>query len=297
MSDTKRLLSYIRRAVDDYSMIEEGDRVAVGVSGGKDSLALITGLAALSRFYPKKFSLLAVTVDIGLPDTDFSAVEEYCRGLGVEYRVLKTEISKIIFDVRKEPNPCSLCAKMRRGALNGFAASAGCNKVALGHHFDDVIETFMLNLFNEGRIGTFSPVTYLSNTGVTVIRPLVYMPEKDIRYLASKEGFPVVKSACPADGNTDREKMKRMLAALDRENRGLRYRVFGAIKRAGLDGFRDVSRMQGIKAYAEDAGEGETPRYAEKNLDAMAEAKRISSDPSVPGYSSMDELKSDLDSE
>ena len=252
MSDTNRLLSFIRRAVDDYSMIEDGDAVAVGLSGGKDSLALLTGLSALSRFYPKKFTVRAVTVDIGLPGSDFSALEEYCRRLGVEYTLLRTEISKIVFDIRCESNPCSLCAKMRRGALNGFAASAGCGKVALGHHFDDVIETFMLNLFNEGRIGTFRPVTYLSKTGVTVIRPLIYMPEKDIRYLASKEEFPVVRSTCPADGNTDREKTKRLLASLDRENRGLRYRIFGAIQRAGIDGFRDFSRMQGIKAYEQD---------------------------------------------
>lgn len=255
MSDLKRILSYTRRAVDDYAMIEPGDTVAVGVSGGKDSLTLLTALAGLSRFYPKPFEIRAVSIDMGLPDMDFSPVAGYCRTLGVRYDVFPTEISKIIFDVRRESNPCSLCAKMRRGALNNAAVSLGCNKVALGHHFDDVIETFMLNLFYEGRIGVFSPVTYLSRTGVTVIRPLIYMPEKDIRYFAKKENLPVVTSTCPADGNTEREEMKKLLASLDREHKGLRYRIFGAIQRGEIDGFRDISRLYGIRAY--DNGDGE----------------------------------------
>ena len=182
MSDTKRLLSHARRAVDDYNMIEDGDRIAVGISGGKDSLALLTALAGLRIFYPKKFEVIGISIDMGLEGMDFSPVADYCEKLGVEYRIVKTEISNIIFNVRKEPNPCSLCAKMRRGALNTAAVEAGCNKVALGHHFDDVVETFMLNLFFEGRIGTFSPVTYLSRMDITVIRPLIYMPEKDVRY-------------------------------------------------------------------------------------------------------------------
>ena len=250
-ADTKRLLSYARRGVDDYNMIKDGDRIAVGISGGKDSLALLCALRGLQRFYPKKFELTAITLGMGLPDMDFSDVGRYCEYLGVPFRVFPTEISRIIFDVRKEQNPCSLCAKMRRGALHNAAKELGCNKVALGHHFDDVIDTFMLNLFHEGRIGTFSPVTYLSRTGITVIRPLVYMPEKDIRYFAAKAGLPVVKSTCPADGNTEREEMKQLLAKLDREHKGLRYRVFGAIQRAGLDGFRETSRLQGVKAYEE----------------------------------------------
>lgn len=249
MSDTKRLLSYARRAVDDYNMIEDGDKIAVGISGGKDSLALLTALADLRRFYPKKFDILALSIDMGLEGMDFSPVAEYCRKLDVEYKIVKTEISKIIFEVRKEPNPCSLCAKMRRGALNTAAVEEGCNKVALGHHFDDVVETFMLNLFFEGRIGTFSPVTYLSRMNITVIRPLVYMPEKDVRYFASKTELPVVTSTCPADGNTERENMKQLLASIERENKGLRYRIFGAIQRGEIGGFKPISRMQGLKAY------------------------------------------------
>lgn len=252
MSDTKRLLSHARRAVDDYNMIEDGDKIAVGISGGKDSLALLTALAGLRRFYPRKFDIIAISIDMGLEGMDFSPVAKYCEELGVEYKIVKTEISKIIFDVRKEPNPCSLCAKMRRGALNSAAVEHGCNKVALGHHFDDVVETFMLNLFFEGRIGTFSPVTYLSRMNVTVIRPLIYMPEKDVRYFASKTELPVVTSTCPADGNTQREEMKQLLSRLERENKGLRYRIFGAIQRGEVDGFKEISKMQGMKLYEEE---------------------------------------------
>ena len=249
MADTKRLLSFARRAIDDYGMIEEGDCVAAGISGGKDSLALLYALAGLRRFYPKRFTLKAITVDMGLEGMDFSAVAALCASLDVEYITVKTEISDIVFNVRKEDSPCSLCSKMRRGALHTAAKEAGCGKVALGHHFDDVVEPFMLNLFHEGRIGTFRPVTYLSRTGVTVIRPLIYMPEKDIRYFAAKNVLPVVKSACPADGNTEREEMKKMLASLDREHRGLKYRIFGAIQRGEIDGFRCLSKMPGIKEY------------------------------------------------
>ena len=249
MADTKRLLSFARRAIDDYGMIEEGDCVAAGISGGKDSLALLYALAGLRRFYPKRFTLKAITIDMGLEGMDFSAVAALCDSLDVEYITVKTEISDIVFNVRKEDSPCSLCSKMRRGALHTAAKEAGCGKVALGHHFDDVVETFMLNLFHEGRIGTFRPVTYLSRTGVTVIRPLIYMPEKDIRYFAAKNGLPVVKSTCPADGNTEREEMKKMLASLDREHRGLKYRIFGAIQRGEIDGFRYLSKMPGIKEY------------------------------------------------
>lgn len=251
MSDTRRLLSYIRRAVDDYEMIAEGDRIAVGISGGKDSLSLLTALAQLRKFYPKHFEIMGISIDMGLPDMDFSPVADYCRELDVEYRIIPTDISNIIFNIRRESNPCSLCAKMRRGALNKAAAELGCNKVALGHHFDDVVETFMLNLFFEGRIGVFRPVTFLSRTGVTVIRPMIYMPEKDVRYFASHAGLPVVTSTCPADKHTEREEMKQLLARLDREHKGLRYRIFGAIQRGGVDGFREFSRMAGIKAYGD----------------------------------------------
>ncbi len=252
MDGMKRILSYVRRGVDDYEMIKDGDRVAVGVSAGKDSLTLLYALAELKRFYPKKFDLCAITVDMGFEGTDFTPIKELCDKLGVEYHVVNTEISKVIFDIRKEKNPCSLCAKMRRGSLYGYARDIGCTTVALGHHFDDVVETFMLNLFYEGRLGCFQPVTYLSNTGITLIRPMIYMPEKDIRYFVGKNPLPVIKSSCPADGNTEREKMKQLIRSLERENRGLRCRIYGAIQRAELDGFKTVGRMNAVKDYEED---------------------------------------------
>ena len=252
MENIKRVLSFVRRALDDYLMIEDGDKIAVGVSAGKDSLTLLCAMAEIRRFYPKKFDLLAITVDMGFEGMDFSPVKNFCEELGVEYEIVPTQISKIIFDVRKEKNPCSLCAKMRRGALYNYAKERGCNKVALGHHFDDVVETFMLNLFFEGRLGCFQPVTYLSNTDITLIRPMIYMPEKDVRYFASKTELPIQKSPCPADGNTEREEMKKLLTSLERENKGLRYRIFGAIQRGGIDGFREIGKMQGMKAYEEE---------------------------------------------
>ena len=257
MENIKRILSYVRRGVDDYSMIEEGDRIAVGVSAGKDSLTLLCALAKLRIFYPKKFELTAITVDMGFEGSDFSSIAKLCEELDVPYHIIPTQISTVIFNVRKEKNPCSLCAKMRRGALYGAARELGFNKVALGHHFDDVVETFMLNLFFEGRLGCFQPVTYLSNTQITLIRPMLYMPEKDIKYFASKAELPVVKSLCPADGNTEREEMKKLLASLEKENKGLRYRIFGAIQRGNIDGFREIGKMNGIKAYSEDNEENE----------------------------------------
>lgn len=252
----KRILSFVRRAVDDYAMIEEGDRIAVGVSAGKDSLTLLAALAALRRFYPKKFELVAITIDMGFPNTDFSAVRAFCETLDVPYHIFPSEIYKIIFDIRKEKNPCSLCAKMRRGALHNAAKSLGCNRVALGHHFDDAVETFMLNLFYEGRIGCFSPVTYLSRADLYLIRPMLYLPEKDIRYFASHADLPIVKSACPADGNTEREEMKKLLATLDREHKGLRYRIFGAMQRGEIDGFHlPAQRMRSVNDYTNDSAD------------------------------------------
>ena len=252
MKEQKHLLSYVRRAVDDYGMIEEGDRIAVGVSGGKDSLTLLAALAGLRRFYPKKFELIAITEDMGFEGSDWSAVSAFCEKLGVEYHIEKTDIAKIVFDIRKESSPCSLCAKMRRGALNGSAKKFGCNKVALGHHYDDVVETFMLNLFFEGRIGCFRPVTYLSRMDVTVIRPMIYMPEKDVRAYAAAAELPVTKSLCPADGNTQREEMKNLLQELDKTNKGLKYRVFGAIQRGEIDGWKNIGAPDGVKAYSEE---------------------------------------------
>ena len=238
MDHLKHILSYTRRAVDDYGMIREGDRIAVGVSAGKDSLTLLYAMATLKRFYPIPFELCAITVDMGFEGGgNFDEIRALCDKLSVPYHVVPSEIAKIIFEIRKEPNPCSLCAKLRRGALNNAAKSLGCTTVALGHHFDDAVETFMLNLFFEGRIGCFQPVTYLSRVDLRVLRPLLYTPEKEVTAFAASAALPVVPSSCPADKNTERESMKQLLRQLERENKGLRHRIFGAMQRAGVDGF------------------------------------------------------------
>ena len=250
MKELKRILSYTRRAVDDYEMIEDGDKIAVGVSAGKDSLALL--YAEMRRFYPKKYELIAITVDMGFPNTSFDGIKALCEKLDVKYHIVPTQIYQIIFEERKEKSPCSLCAKMRRGVLYNTAKELGCNKVALGHHFDDAIETFMLNLFFEGRIGCFSPVTYLSRIDLTMIRPLLYASEKSVRQFSEKAELPVVKSTCPADGNTEREEMKTLLRELDIKHKGLRYRIFGAMQRGEIDGFKAASTMNGIKEYDEE---------------------------------------------
>ncbi len=234
----KRILSFTRRAADDYNMIEDGDKIAVGISGGKDSLTLLCAMAHLRMFYPKRFSLCAVSVDMGFENTDFSKVKDLAASFDVPYTIINTQIYKIIFEARKEKNPCSLCSKMRRGALNKAAVDLGCNKVALGHHKDDVIETFFLNLFYGGNLSTFSPVTILDRTGLSCIRPFIYLPEKDIRYFAAKENLPVIKSACPADRNTEREEMKKYIQNLSKTNKDIKSKVFGAIQRSGIDGYK-----------------------------------------------------------
>lgn len=238
MNEMKRMLSFVRRAVDDYEMIDDGDRIAVGVSGGKDSLALLATLAEMRRFYPKKYDIVAVTVDMGFEGADFSYIQKFCDSLGVKYVVEPTQIAKIIFDVRQESNPCSLCAKMRRGSLHAAAVREGCNKVALGHHYDDAIETFMMNLFFEGRLGCFSPKSYLSNRKITLIRPLLYATEKDVNYFANKRVLPVQASLCPEDKHTERENMKLLLTSIERGNKGVKHRIFNAMCKGEIDGFK-----------------------------------------------------------
>lgn len=246
MKEIQKILSRVRAAVDRYNMIEENDRIAVGVSGGKDSLVLLCALSELKKFYPVPFDVVGITVDMGFDtfqtDTDecnYSEIEELCRRIDVEFHVKKTEIAKIIFDIRKEKNPCSLCARMRRGVLHDMALEFGCNKLALGHHFDDVAETMMLNLFFEARIGCFSPVTYLSRKDITLIRPLVLTKEKDIKSFVRRASLPIIESSCPADGNTEREFMKEYLREFDKRHRGLYRRLVGALERSGIDGWKD----------------------------------------------------------
>lgn len=234
----RRLLSCTRRAVEDYNMIEEGDRIAVGVSGGKDSLALLCALCDLRRFYPKKFSVVAITVNAGFPGMDFAPVKEFCEKLEIPYMIKECGIADVVFNIRKESNPCSLCAKMRRGALHDAAKEMGCNKLALGHHFDDVVTTFMLNLFREGRIGCFSPVTYLSRKDLTMIRPLIYADEGDVRYFVKgNSDLPLIQNTCPEDKQTERENMKQFIEELDRKDKGLKHRIFTAIQKGNVDGF------------------------------------------------------------
>ncbi len=234
----KRITSCVRKAVETYDMIQEGDKVAVGISGGKDSLVLLGALANLSRYYPKKFSVVGLTLDMGY-DADYSKIKEYCNHFGVEHLVKKTNIKEVIFDYRKEENPCSLCAKMRRGALNDFAIENGCNRVALGHHNDDVLETFMLSLLYEGRINCFSPVTYLDRTGIYQIRPLIYVKERDIKGVVNRYDVPVLKSSCPVDGVTKRQEIKDIIKNLDKTvNPGMKQRIFTAIANSGIDGWQ-----------------------------------------------------------
>lgn len=247
MKEIQKILSRVRLAVEKYDMIEEGDRIAVGVSGGKDSLTLLCALAQLSSFLPRHYKITAIMVDMGFdvctshpaPVSEHEGIRQLCDELGVDFFVKRTELAKIIFDTRKESNPCSLCSRMRRGILHDTAKELGCNKIALGHHFDDVVETFMLNLFFEGRVGSFSPVTLLSRKELYVIRPLVLTEERMIKSFAKKTELPVEKSPCPEDRNTEREYMKEYLHSFDRRHRGLYRRIFGALERGNIDGWHE----------------------------------------------------------
>ncbi|MCR4787941.1 MAG: tRNA 2-thiocytidine(32) synthetase TtcA [Lachnospiraceae bacterium] len=230
----QQILSYVRKAVDDYNMIEEGDRIAIGISGGKDSLTLLYALNSLKRFYPKKFEIYAVTVDLGFKNLDLDSVSELCKKLDVPYKIIKTDIAQIVFDERKENNPCSLCAKMRKGALNYEIKELGCNKVAYAHHKDDVVETMMMSLVYEGRFHTFNPVTYLNRMDVTIIRPLIYINEADIKGFINRYDIPVVKSPCPADKHTKREYIKQLVNEINHDAPGVRGRMFTAIKQSDI---------------------------------------------------------------
>ena len=229
----QRLMGLVRRCADDYRMIAPNDKIAVGVSGGKDSLALLTLLAALREYYPQPFELTAITIDMGL-GMDFSPIAALCDKLNVPFTQVKTEIGPIIFDYRKEKNPCSMCAKMRRGALNNALLEQGFTKVALGHHYDDAVETFLMSLLFEGRLSCFQPVTYLDRTGVTQIRPMLYLTEGMVRRFAEEQKLPVIENRCPADKNTKRQEIKELIATLSKTYPDLKDRVFGAMQRLPL---------------------------------------------------------------
>ncbi len=247
MKEMQALLSRTRSAVDKYAMIEDGDRIAVGVSGGKDSLALLCVLAEMRIFYPKKYELTAVTLDmgfslsqkIGAAPVDYAPIAELCARLGVPYTVRQTEIAKIIFDNRQESNPCSLCARMRRGSLHDAVRELGCNKLALGHHYDDAVITAMLNLFFQGNFACFSPVTHLSRKALTMIRPLIHAREKEIKSFVRKADLPVIESPCPEDKESERAYMKQYLGDFDHKHRGLYTRIVGALQRGEIDGWKE----------------------------------------------------------
>ncbi len=253
----EKILSLVRRCVEDYDMIQAGDRVAVGVSGGKDSLVTLAALQRLSKFYPKPFTVEAFTLDMGAADgrepADFAPLADYCASIGVPFHLIRSEISHIIFDLRKESNPCSMCAKMRRGALHNAILEEGITKIALGHHFDDAVETFFLSLFYEGRLSCFQPVTELTRTGIVQIRPLLYCGEGMVRGVARRLELPIVKNPCPADGFTKRQEVKELVADLSHRYPGLKDRVFGAMQRLPLPAWEPIEHRR--RPYAEEPGE------------------------------------------
>ena len=233
----QHILSLVRRCVDDYGMITDGETVAVGVSGGKDSVLTLAALAKLRDFHPAKFQVTAITIDSGTPGMDFTPIARLCQELGVTYHLVPVPIYEIVFTARQEKNPCSLCAKMRRGALSTELNRLGISKIALGHHYDDAVETLLMSLFWEGRISCFQPVTYLDRTKVTQIRPLLYVQEREVRNAVARCGLPVVENPCPANGSTAREEMKELIAQLEPQFPNLKKKIFGAIQRYPLYGW------------------------------------------------------------
>ena len=237
----------VPRAVDDYDMIGEGDKIAVGVSGGKDSLVLLLAQKHLQSFYPKSFQLEAITIELGFEGMDFAPVAELCRQWDIPYTCLKTDIKEVVFDVRREENPCSLCAKMRRGALNDAIGQRDIKKLALGPHFDDAVETFMMSLVFEGRISCFRPVTYLDRSGVTQIRPLIYAGEQKIARLAERLEVPVVENPCPQDKGSKRYEIKQLLKSLGGDYPDMKSKIFGAMQRMPLPGWQPNPKMRGAR--------------------------------------------------
>ena len=233
----QHILGLVRRCVEDYHMIEPGDRIAVGVSGGKDSLLTLVSLARLQKFYPIPFAVEAITMEMGMPGMDFSGVAALCEKLEVPYTRIQVPVYQIIFEERKEKNPCSLCAKLRRGSLNTALTDLGIRKIALGHHYDDAIETLLMNLLFEGRIGCFQPVTYLDRTGITQIRPLLYCREEEIRRVARRLELPVVENPCPANGRSRRQEVKDLIAGLEGRYPDIKQKLFGSLQRYPLYGW------------------------------------------------------------
>ena len=248
----QRLIGLVRRCVEDYNMIAPGDRIGVGVSGGKDSLALLVFLAELRKYNSQPFTLEAITVDMGL-GMDYSPIQQLCDNLSVPYTIVKTEIGPVVFDYRKEKNPCSMCSKMRRGALNQALLEKGLNKLALGHHYDDAVETFMMSLLFEGRLSCFQPVTDLDRTGITQIRPMLYIHEQTVDNFVSRRNLPVIENRCPVDKQTKREEIKKLVYELSATYPDLKDRIFGAMQRLPLPAWGPEGRYK-------------TPKYQEDEL-------------------------------
>lgn len=235
----QRILSYLRKAIENYEMIEDGDKIAVGLSGGKDSITLLMSLKALQRFYPKHFDIVAISVNPGFEFFNSSFLKSICEKIEVEYIEAESHIKEIVFDIRKEKNPCSLCANLRRGILNSTAIEHGCNKLALGHNEDDVLETFLLNLLYAGNVSTFAPVSYMDRSEITLIRPLIYAPERDIKKFIRRQNIEVMPKNCPMDGVSKREYMKTLLSKLVTDIPNVRANMMGAIKRANINGWKE----------------------------------------------------------
>lgn len=240
----KHILSYMRRAIEDYDMIQDGDKIAVALSGGKDSITLLKALKSLQYFYPKKFELIAISVNPGFEFFDSNFLKQSCEEIGIPFIEEKYDISKIVFEDRQEKNPCSLCANLRRGILNTAAKREHCTKIALGHNLDDVLETFLMNLFFAGSISTFSPVSYMDRSGVTLIRPLIYVPEKETKRYIRKSGTKIMPKVCPMDGNSTREYIKQLIVSLSIKNPHVKANIMGAIKRNKIDGWKDTPQRQ-----------------------------------------------------
>jgi len=232
------MLSLMRRCIDDYNMISPGDSICVGVSGGKDSLSLLYVMSELRRFYPHPFTLKAVTLDTGFEDMDFSHLQAWCAAQNVELKIVPTDIKQVVFDIRKEKSPCSLCAKMRRGILHDAALEMGCKKVALGHHFDDAAETYMMSLLFEGRIHCFTPVTYLDRRDITLVRPFLYIDEQTITRFAQRNDLPVVHNPCTANGKTKRQEIKELLAGMEQTYPEIKQKIIGAMQSLPLKGWQ-----------------------------------------------------------
>ena len=235
----QKILGYLRKAIENYNMIEDGDKIAVALSGGKDSITLLMGLKALQRFFPKKFELIAISINPGFEFFNSEFLKDTCSKIGVEYFEMESHIKEIVFDIRKEKSPCSLCANLRRGMLNSVAIEQGCNKLALGHNEDDVLETFFLNMLYAGNLSTFAPVSYMDRSKITLIRPLIYAPEKEIRKFIKRNGIEVMPKNCPMDGVSKREDMKEMLYKLTVKIPNVRANLIGAIKRAKINGWKE----------------------------------------------------------